>query len=207
MKCDCKFPEKLGRKERNKLNDGRSRHPLYYIWLGIIHRCSSEKYRQYDLYKGRGIKVSERWQEDFYNFCEDVGDRPSKDHSIDRVENSKGYCKHNVRWATAQEQVNNTRVFRKNGRTLPNIIIQNKKFYVRMRLKGKPPKHLGNFNTIYEAFVVRQEKFKEVYGYNDNRYDDLFKDKILLKKEIALSSEAEYNQFKKYFEPSGADFL
>lgn len=38
-----------------------------------------------------------------------MGDRPSKNHSIDRIDNDKGYFKENCRWATRSEQNKNWR--------------------------------------------------------------------------------------------------
>lgn len=59
--------------------------------------------------------------DNFQKFLEDMGPRPSGAHSLDRVDNSKGYYKENCRWATSIEQNNNTRScipITVNGRTL-----------------------------------------------------------------------------------------
>lgn len=47
------------------------------------------------------------WIESFENFLKDMGDRPSLDYSLDRIDNSKGYFKENCRWATRKTQMNN----------------------------------------------------------------------------------------------------
>lgn len=84
-------------------------HPLYGIWAGMHQRCTNPAIRQYYLYGGRGIRVCERWNS-FEAFAEDVGDRPSKKHSLDRYPNKDGnYEPGNVRWATPKQQGNNTR--------------------------------------------------------------------------------------------------
>ena len=38
-----------------------------------------------------------------------IGERPTSDHSLDRIDNDSGYMTGNVRWATALEQSNNQR--------------------------------------------------------------------------------------------------
>jgi len=53
--------------------------------------------------------VCERWRESFLNFLADMGERPGKKFSLDRVDNNGPYTKSNCRWATQTEQTRNTR--------------------------------------------------------------------------------------------------
>ena len=46
----------------------------------------------------------------FENFYEDMGDKPSPKHSIERINNEGNYEPSNCKWATAVEQMNNTRI-------------------------------------------------------------------------------------------------
>ena len=45
----------------------------------------------------------------YSNFLNDMGRKPSPKHSLDRIDNSKGYRPSNCRWATAKEQARNSR--------------------------------------------------------------------------------------------------
>jgi hypothetical protein len=75
----------------------------------MIQRCTDEKASNFHNYGGRGIVIDPRWLESVENFYADMGDPPTSKHSLDRIENDKGYSKANCRWATKTEQQNNRR--------------------------------------------------------------------------------------------------
>lgn len=93
--------------------------PTYEIWRGMKRRCRRVGAKDYAAYGGRGIVVCDSWNSSFAAFLEDMGERPSSDHSIDRKEGDGNYsCGHcdecvakgwpaNCRWATRAEQRRN----------------------------------------------------------------------------------------------------
>jgi hypothetical protein len=83
--------------------------PEYRVWQLIIDRCENPHNKSYADYGGRGIAITAEWRHDFPAFLASVGRRPSAGHSIDRIDNAKGYEPGNVRWATRREQNSNKR--------------------------------------------------------------------------------------------------
>jgi len=89
---------------------GKSRSPLYAIWKGIKKRCYSPKCNNYESYGGRGIRVCERWLNSFEAFRDDMGERPTPRHQLDRFPDNNGnYEPGNCRWATRTQNGRNTR--------------------------------------------------------------------------------------------------
>lgn len=88
-------------KEKSTFSSFRSMHK----------RCYNKKHVAYNRYGGSGVTVCERWH-DFLNFYEDMGERPSRRHSIERIDNTKGYFPENCRWATREEQSRNKKTNR-----------------------------------------------------------------------------------------------
>jgi hypothetical protein len=86
-------------------------HPLYSVWRGIISRCTNPRYRQWDDYGGRGIRVCDRWRHDFRAFVADMGPRPAGAF-IDRTDNDGNYEPTNCAWVTRRQSQRNQRVTR-----------------------------------------------------------------------------------------------
>lgn len=77
-------------------------------------RCLNPKAPQYKYYGARGITICERWN-DIENFIADMGEKPTREHSIDRIDVDGHYEPSNCRWATASEQQRNKRPRKDSG--------------------------------------------------------------------------------------------
>ena len=78
-------------------------------WYAMISRCNNPKDKDYPRWGGRGVRVCRRWLK-LENFIADMGERPSKRHSIERRDNDGNYCKSNCYWALPIQQMSNRRV-------------------------------------------------------------------------------------------------
>lgn len=116
--CGCKWMERL---MNGVITHSSSYTPEYKIWSSMRQRCSNPKAVGWINYGGRGIKVCERWEK-FENFIQDMGTKPTKNHSIERIDNNGDYGPSNCRWIPKQLQPRNTRrtIFLTfNGQTKP----------------------------------------------------------------------------------------
>lgn len=84
----------------------RKYDPAYGCWKKMRDRCNNKASDHYSRYGARGITVCARW-DSFEAFLEDMGPRPSKEHSIDRVDVFGNYEPSNCRWATRKQQARN----------------------------------------------------------------------------------------------------
>lgn len=94
--------------EEKRHSHGMSLSKVYIAWQSMLQRCENPKHRAYRLYGGRRVTVSDAWHT-FEQFYADMGEPPTKRHSIERIDVNKGYEASNCCWATQREQVNNTR--------------------------------------------------------------------------------------------------
>lgn len=116
-------------------------------------RCNCKNHKDYILYGKKGIKICKEW-DDFWVFVNDMGDKPTKDHTLDRIDNDKGYNKENCRWATKKEQTLNRRIssecLRGHKWTKENTIIEhngkNKTRRCRICFKNRILKNKGGGN-------------------------------------------------------------
>lgn len=110
LSCGCRRSEICRKKATTH---GLTYAPLsgYKSWQHMRSRCQNHRHIEFHNYGARDVKVCARW-EDFAKFHEDMGDRPSRAHSIGRIDNNGHYEPGNCRWETAKQQAHNTRVNR-----------------------------------------------------------------------------------------------
>jgi len=153
--CGCSH-RRTGENNPN-YKHGKKHTSEYKIWKGIRKRCLNSKDAGFPNYGGRGITICDRWRNSAVNFMNDMGARPSPRHSIDRIDNDKGYFPDNCRWATALEQARNTRMRKINtsGFTGVHWCKRDKRWKARISLFGK--RRIKSFPTIEAAADCRKK--------------------------------------------------
>jgi hypothetical protein len=138
--------------------------PLYTSWIGMMQRCNYKRSKAYADYGGRGIKVCDSWKT-FGNYqawiLDNLGDKPSHKHTLDRTNNDGDYEPGNVRWATRLQQVHNRRLFKNNHSGYRGVSWHKgvKKWVAQIRIEGKK-KHIGYYETPEMAHEVYKTVFK-----------------------------------------------
>lgn len=123
----------------------------YRSWQAMIHRCNYKNSPDYDKYGG--LTICNEWRNSYEAFHDYMGDKPTPAHTIDRIDNEKGYEPGNVRWATPRQQTANRRVVRKYPRG--TVQERNNTWGAYIYIKKKCFR-LGTYQNKHAAIAVRQ---------------------------------------------------
>lgn len=136
-------------------------------WKSIIDRCTNPNNKFYMDYGGRGIKVCDRWLNSYDDFREDIGPRPSGNHSLDRIDNNGDYEPSNCRWATQTIQLRNTRPQKRNTSGVKGVTFEKSRRKWKAFIStgvDKNPVNLGRFDSLEEAAEARRDAEIKYWG-------------------------------------------
>ena len=97
--CGCSRGVKQTKHGHSKYRDQSG---TYMSWMNMKARCLNPHHHRYYRYGGRGISICDRWLM-FENFLADLGEKPGKGWSLDRLNPDGNYEPSNCEWITIQE--------------------------------------------------------------------------------------------------------
>lgn len=160
---------KLGLPKGYSRNCDRSL-PEFIVWQGMINRCYSDTNKAYEYYKGKGIKICDRWIEPdgqgFKNFMEDMGRRPDG-YMLDREDSEKDYGPNNCRWVTPSLNAFNVKSCKSStsGKVGVTWLKANRRWRVSITCAGIKY-NLGCFVGLEDAIAARRAGELKYFGIN-----------------------------------------
>jgi hypothetical protein len=135
------------------------------LWKNIKQRCYNKNNSSYKNYGARGIKMHEPWFNDFQTFFDYIGEKPSENHSLDRINNEGNYEPGNVRWADRTTQNRNQRTRKDNKSKTKGVSFRKsmKKWVVYINY-NKKRKHIGYYEDLSTAEAARKKAEEEYWG-------------------------------------------
>lgn len=141
------------------------RTKLYRCWSDIKTRCYNKNHQEYKNYGGRGIRMCSEWINDFEKFKIDMGEPPTKNHQIDRIDSNGDYSKNNCRWVTRKQNLQNRGPYLNSSSIYKGVSLSpNKKKWISgIKINGKRI-HLGTFEKEEDAALAYNVAAKIQYG-------------------------------------------
>lgn len=167
----------------------RSGSPEYSCWKSMISRCSNPSASGYKHYGARGISVHPMWlgyPHGFQNFVGHIGERPSSEFSIDRINVNGNYEPGNVRWATTAQQARNrrnNRTVQYHGETLCHVDLAEKLGITPQSLE-KRARRWSPEDLLTPSHQKRYFGFRSRHNFTKITEDDVLEIKRLIAKGI-----------------------
>ena len=143
---------------------GAGNEPWYSNWMAMVRRMTNPKEPAYQHYVvEKGLEIDEDFITDPWAFYKEIGEYPGRGYSIERIDNTKGYVRGNLKWATPQEQAVNKGVYKRNKSGVSGITWnkEKRKWEVRIYLRKKTI-FVGRFADLDEAKKRHSERMAAI---------------------------------------------
>lgn len=153
--CRCEQPkiaQKVNKTHGKYITPlGSHDHHMLNVWKALVQRCTTNK-------NYTRLTHSVRLLTDFEYFCDYIDSALGARHSdmtLDRVNNNLGYIEGNLRWATRDQQANNTRGKARRSSKFKGVCYHknNGKWTAQIRKNGKSH-YIGSFSQEYDAAIA-----------------------------------------------------
>ena len=166
--CDkCNVGWKESKQETLEVKRNYEKHSLtktkgYKLWCNIIQRCYNPNNHSYKYYGEKGVIMEDYFKnsyENFINWIKGIANYEkwlnSSELSLDRIDNTLGYVRGNIKFSTKTEQVENQNLRLDNKSGYKGVCYHklNKKYGATITI-NKSKVFLGYYDTALEAALV-----------------------------------------------------
>lgn len=105
--CGCLGSVRTGENNHFYVH-GDSKSDEFKTWIEVRRRITDPNHKSYVHYRNKlKLDIDPRWLESYELFLQDMGRKPAKHFTLERIDTYKGYWRDNCKWATKKEQAQN----------------------------------------------------------------------------------------------------
>lgn len=134
-------------------NDNR-----YKNWESMIQRVMNPNHKAYKHYHEliQGTIIESEWVKSPKGFYDEIGEKPNDKYTVDRIDNTRGYVKGNIKWSTKQEQQLNRNTKRGFSNNKYIYYDNRRDAYIAYVYIPRGRKYIGQFKSLNKAIEAQR---------------------------------------------------